>query len=310
MSPALAALGATGLLGLVALILAVRELTEYRLAERVRRAALGGATPARGGFAGLGSLGGALLRLIDLSGLVRFLASPQDRVQIERGLAPFGVPTAAAAPLLVVVKLVFLLGAPAGALAWHELSGREGSALATGLLGLAAGVMAPNLLLGQLRKRRIATLNRGLADALDLLVVCAEAGLGLESAIDRVAADMRRSNPAMAMEFAVLAQEMRLLPDRSAAMERFAERAEVDGLKRLAATLSQALRYGTPLGQALRALAADERNQRMIRLEEKAARLPALLVLPLIMFILPPLFIVLVGPAMIQLLDSLGAIAS
>jgi tight adherence protein C len=309
MNAGLAAVGATLLFAVVAVILVGSELNEHRLAERVRRSALGTVAPARPGFGGLGSVTGALLRLVDLSGLVRFLASAQDRVQVERGLAPFGVPTAAAAPLLVMVKLLFLVGAPAAAIGWHQVTEQESSLLTTGLFGLAVGVMAPNMLLGQLRKRRIATLTRGLSDALDLLVVCAEAGLGLESAIDRVAADMRRSNPAMAMEFAVLAQEMRLLPDRAVAMERFAERAEVDGLKRLSATLAQAMRYGTPLGQALRALAADERNMRMIRLEEKAARLPALLVLPLIMFILPPLFIVLVGPAFIQLMDSFGALS-
>lgn len=309
MSTGLAAVGTTLLLALVAVILVGSELTEHRLSERVRRSALGAVAPARPGFGGFGGITGALLRLVEVSGLVRFLASAQDRVQVERGLVPFGVPTAAAAPLLVVLKLLFLVGAPSAAIGWHQMTEQESSLLTTGLFGLAVGVMAPNLLLGQLRKRRIATLTRGLADALDLLVVCAEAGLGLESGIDRVAADMRRSNPAMAMEFAVLAQEMRLLPDRAAAMERFAERAEVDGLKRLAATLSQAMRYGTPLGQALRALAADERNMRMIRLEEKAARLPALLVLPLIMFILPPLFIVLVGPAFIQLMDSFGALS-
>lgn len=98
-----------------------------------------------------------------------------------------------------------------------------------------------------------------------------------------------------------------MLPDRSVAMERFAERAEVEGLRRLAATLAQAMRYGTPLGQALRALAADQRNERLMRLEAKAARLPALLVLPLVLFILPPLFLILVGPSILRLIDAVGS---
>jgi tight adherence protein C len=168
--------------------------------------------------------------------------------------------------------------------------------------------MLPNMIVSQLRKRNQAVLNRAMADTLDLMVVCAEAGLGLESAIDRVAAETRKATPQMAMEFAQLSQEMRMMPDRSQAMERFAERAEVEGLRRLASTLAQAMRYGTPLGQALRALAADQRQERMTRLEEKAARLPALLVVPLIVFILPPLFLVLVGPSMLQLFDVVGTL--
>lgn len=308
MTPVLAALGATLLLALVAFLLAIGELNDYRMAERVRRAALGTAPAAAAPSGkGLAAIGGSLLRLIDVSGLVRLLASQQDRVQMERLVTPLGMPVALAAPLLVAVKLFFMLGAPAAAAAWHISSGREGSILVTVLVGLGVGVLLPNTILTKLRNRRVANLNRAMADTLDLLVVCAEAGLGLESAIDRVAADLRRANPAMALEFGQLAQEMRMMPDRGAALDRFAERAEVEGLKRVAATLSQSMRYGTPLGTALRALAADERNLRMIRMEEKAARLPAMLVLPLIMFILPPLFIVLVGPALVQLLDSLGS---
>jgi tight adherence protein C len=307
MTPVLAALGATLLLALVAFLLAISELTDYRMAERVRRTALG-TSPAPSSTRGAAAIGGSLLRLLNVSGVVGLMASQQDRIQIERLLTPLGVPVALAAPLLVAVKLLFMLGIPAAAATWHISTNHDGSMVVTVLLALAAGVLLPNTLLTRLRNRRIANLNRAMADTLDLLVVCAEAGLGLESAIDRVAADLRRANPSMAMEFAQLAQEMRMLPDRGAALERFAERAEVDGLKRVAATLSQAMRYGTPLGQALRALAADERGLRMIRLEEKAARLPALLVLPLILFILPPLFIVLVGPALVQLLDSLGSL--
>jgi tight adherence protein C len=306
MSPFYAGLAAAGLLAIVAVALVANELAEHRLAERVRRTAVG-AVPDKAPRRSLASLGAGVLRLLDVSGMVRFLASQQDRIQVERTLVPLGVPATMAAPLLVAVKLLFLVAGPAAALAWHIGSGRGGNMALPLLMGAAAGVLAPNMILSQLRKRRVAALNRGMADTLDLLVVCAEAGLGLESAIDRVSNDLRRANPAMSLEFALLSQEMRLLPDRSAAMERFAERAEVEGLRRVAATLSQAMRYGTPLGTALRALAADERQARLIRMEEKAARLPALLVLPLILFILPPLFLVLVGPSILQLFDAIGA---
>jgi tight adherence protein C len=306
MTPLIAGLAAAFILALVALSLAASEYTDHRMAERVRRAAIG-ATPETAPRRSLAAIGGGLLRALDLSGLVRFLASRQDRVQVERTLVPLGVPLTLAAPLLVAFKLFMLIAAPAAAVGWHVGTERAGSPLTPLIFGLGFGVLAPNMILAQLRKRRVAALNRGMADTLDMLVVCAEAGLGLESAIDRVASDLKRANPAMSQEFAQLSQEMRLLPDRSAAMERFAERAEVDGLRRVAGTLSQAMRYGTPLGTALRALAADERQARMIRMEEKASRLPALLVLPLILFILPPLFLVLVGPSILQLFDAIGS---
>ncbi len=307
MSALLPGLAAAVLLVVAAALLISSELSEHRLADRVRRAALGTGPVIKQRRSLLSILGG-LLRAIEVSGIVNSLASPKDKAQVERTLAPFGIPAATAHSILVATKLVFLILAPAVAMGWHYLSERQGSILLPLMIGAAAGIMLPNMIVSQLRKRNQNILNRAMADTLDLLVVCAEAGLGLESAIDRVAADLRKATPAMAMEFAQLSQEMRMMPDRSQAMERFAERAEVDGLRRLASTLAQAMRYGTPLGQALRALAADQRQDRMTRLEEKAARLPALLVVPLIIFILPPLFLVLVGPSMLQLFDVLGTL--
>lgn len=307
MSPLLPGLAAAVLLVVAAALLIGSELSEHRLADRVRRAALGTGPVIKQRRSLLSILGG-LLRAIEVSGIVNSLASPKDKAQVERTLAPFGIPAATAHAILVATKLVFLILAPAAAMGWHYLSERHGSILLPLMIGAAAGIMLPNMIVSQLRKRNQNILNRAMADTLDLLVVCAEAGLGLESAIDRVAAELRKATPAMAMEFAQLSQEMRMMPDRSQAMERFAERAEVDGLRRLASTLAQAMRYGTPLGQALRALAADQRQDRMTRLEEKAARLPALLVVPLIIFILPPLFLVLVGPSMLQLFDVLGTL--
>ncbi len=305
MSTMFAGLAAAVLLVVAAALLIGSELAEHRLSDRVRRAALGTA-PAQRTRRSLVAIAGGLLRAIEVSGIVNAFASPKDRRQVERTLAPFGIPAATAHSMLVVIKLFFLVAAPATALGWHFLSERQGSLVMPLMIGGAAGILLPNMIVSHLRKRNQAVLNRAMADTLDLLVVCAEAGLGLESAIDRVAAETRKATPQMAMEFAQLSQEMRMMPDRSQAMERFAERAEVEGLRRLASTLAQAMRYGTPLGQALRALAADQRQERMTRLEEKAARLPALLVVPLILFILPPLFLVLVGPSMLSLVDVVG----
>jgi tight adherence protein C len=166
--------------------------------------------------------------------------------------------------------------------------------------------MAPNWVLGFMRKRYIKALQKGLPDAMDMLVVCAEAGLGLDSAVERVAREMAGSNQAVASEFALLAHELRVMPDRRQALTRLADRALVELLKRLAATLGQTFRFGTPLAQALRILAAEARQDRVARLENKAAQLPALMVLPLILFIMPCLFIVLVGPSVVTLSKSFG----
>ena len=171
---------------------------------------------------------------------------------------------------------------------------------------LAIGVLGPNWVIGMLRRPFQNQLRRGLPDALDLLVVAAEAGLGLETAVDRVSHEMRGSNRAIAMEMNTLLQELRILPDRRMALERMAERTDIEGFKRLGSTLSQTLRYGTPLAQALRVLASDMRQERMLRIEEKAIKLPAMLIGPLILFILPALFIALIGPSVLELGKSFG----
>ncbi len=117
---------------------------------------------------------------------------------------------------------------------------------------------------------------------------------------------MAGSNRAIALEMTILVQELRLLPDRRMALQRMGERTGMESFRRLGATLSQTLRYGTPLAAALRTLAAEMREERMLRIEEKAIRLPALLIGPLILFILPALFIALIGPSVVELGNSMG----
>jgi tight adherence protein C len=138
------------------------------------------------------------------------------------------------------------------------------------------------------------------------MVVCAEAGLGLESAIDRVAQETKQSNQAVSVEFQLLVQEMRILPDRRIALANLAERTGQPALKRLGGTIAQTLKYGTPLSEGLRSLAAEMRDERMIQFEERAGKLPALLVLPMILFILPCLFIILMGQPVSELIKVLG----
>jgi len=164
---------------------------------------------------------------------------------------------------------------------------------------------APDFTLSRLAARRRQRVERGLPDALDLLVICAEAGLSLDQSIEQVSEDLRASNPAVADEFATTAAEMRVLSNRAEALENLVQRTGVASLRGVTATLSQAIRFGTPLAESLRILAAEMRNERMLRIEERAARLPVLLALPLGLFILPALMIVIGTPIGLRFMDTL-----
>jgi len=171
------------------------------------------------------------------------------------------------------------------------------------------GWRLPDLLLSRLAARRRLQLERGLPDALDLLVICAEAGLSLDQAIAEVSEDLRTSDPAVAEEFAITASEMRVLSDRSEALENLARRTGVASLRSVIATLNQTIRFGTPLATSMRVLAAEMRNARLLRIEERTARLPVLLAIPLALFILPSLLLVIGTPVALRLADTLSSLA-
>jgi tight adherence protein C len=234
----------------------------------------------------------------------RALFSERDMLDLERTVAAAGLNPRRAVSTFVGFKVALLCVAPPIAYATALVLGMGYEVLAAGASG-ALGMMLPNWLLGRMRNRYLKELRRGLPDALDLMVVCAEAGLGLEMAVDRVAREIGRSNSAVAAEFSLFVHELRVLPDRRMALTRLSDRAVIDDLKRLTGTLAQTMRFGTPLAQALRSLAAEARQERMIRLETRAAKLPAMMVLPMIMFIMPVLFMVLAGPPIIALLQKM-----
>jgi tight adherence protein C len=171
--------------------------------------------------------------------------------------------------------------------------------------GVLVGAFAPTLFVKNTIASRGQKIQRGLPDALDLFVICAEAGLSLEAALTRVAREIGPNSPELADELGLTAIELGFLPNRRDALGNLAKRVETPSVRGLVNTLAQTEKYGTPLAQALRVLAAEFRNMRMMKAEEKAARLPAILTVPMILFILPPLFIILVGPAVIQVLAVL-----
>jgi tight adherence protein C len=159
------------------------------------------------------------------------------------------------------------------------------------------GLKSPDIYVANVKTKRVDALRKSLPDALDLLVVCAEAGLTLDSALNRVAKELGGASPELADELALTAIELGFLPERRQALINLSERVDLASLRGVVTTLIQSEKYGTPLATSLRVLSAEFRNERLMRAEEKAARLPAILTIPLIVFIMPALFVVLMGPA-------------
>lgn len=177
------------------------------------------------------------------------------------------------------------------------------------VLGAALiGWRAPDLALGQIARARRHRIERAFPDALDLLVISAEAGLSLDHGIDFVAREIGPLAAALGAEFTLASAELRVLGDRRLALQHFAERVNLSSVRSVVSTLGQTMRYGTPLAQSLRLLAAEMRSARLLRLEERAARMPVLLTLPLMTLILPSLILVVAGPAILRMIDALGAL--
>jgi tight adherence protein C len=170
---------------------------------------------------------------------------------------------------------------------------------------LIGSYKAPDLWLKNKINKRSSAVRKGLPDALDLLVICAEAGLTVDAAFNRVARELGKAYPELGDEFALTSIELGFLTDRRSAFENLANRIDLDAVRGVVTTMIQTEKYGTPLASALRVLAAEFRNERMMRAEEKAARLPAIMTVPLILFILPVLFIVILGPASCSISDNL-----
>jgi len=165
----------------------------------------------------------------------------------------------------------------------------------------------PEIILSRLSARRRLRLENGIPDALDLLVICAEAGLSLDNAIEYVGRALRPSSPEVAKEFAATAAEMQVLSVRGQALENLAERTGLASLRSIVVTLNQSIKFGTSLAESLRVLAAEMRTKTLARFEERAARLPVLLTMPLMAFVLPSLMVVIGTPLVLRIVDMLAA---
>jgi tight adherence protein C len=167
------------------------------------------------------------------------------------------------------------------------------------------GFLGPDLYISNETTKRQQRLSKSLPDGLDLLVICAESGLSLDAALERVSKELGGASPELAEELQLTSVELGFLPERRHALLNLNRRTNLSAIRGVVNTLVQTEKYGTPLSQSLRVLANEFRDQRLLRAEEKAARLPATLTVPMIVFILPVLFIVLVGPAVISVMDNM-----
>lgn len=238
---------------------------------------------------------------------LRLAGTAQDREQTARLLVQAGWRRPQALGWLMCAKYacgLLLCLAALGLLVSPQ--GRFGlSGLATGLLALFAGTTLPELVVKLRAARRHEALSRSMPDALDLMVICAEAGLPFPRILRTVSRELSLSAPAMADELAYTSAELQLLTDRAAALQNLALRTRVPVIESMVASLVQAERYGTPLAQALRTIAEESRSRFILALEEKAGKLPAQLSVPLMTLILPPVVAVVAAPALMRVIRSL-----
>ena len=178
----------------------------------------------------------------------------------------------------------------------------------SGLAGLVIGSIVPEYVLRALIARRTRNMSAALPDALDLIVMCLESGLTFERALVTVAEELRPIEASLAGELRMMEAELRLGSDRRMVLQEFHRRTEIDGLRDLAMTLIQSERYGTPLTQSMKNIAANERTQRALRIAARAERLPVLLTLPMLLLVVPGTMALVAGPAFLTAIQALGSL--
>jgi tight adherence protein C len=172
--------------------------------------------------------------------------------------------------------------------------------------GLTLGYYAPNVYISNVAQKRRDSIMRAFPDALDLLLICVESGMSVEMAIQKVSVEIGGSSIELAEELTLLTAELSYLPERRQAYEGMSRRTNHPGIKSVMTAMIQAERYGTPVGAALRVMAKENRDMRLSEAEKKAAQLPAKLTVPMILFFLPVLFVVIMGPALLRVSDMMA----
>ena len=231
------------------------------------------------------------------------LLSQRTLAELERTLQSGGFRDTSGLGLFIGCKLVLVVALPLMAFLLlrhaHVRPILHFGVIAGGGVG---GLLAPDMVIRRTRAAHLKAVERGLADGLDMMVICAEAGLALEPALRKVSLEIVHAHPKLAEELAITCSELQVIADSRTALINLGTRTGLASFKRLGTTLIQTIQYGTPLAVALRTLATELRGETLTRYEERAARLPVLLTLPMIIFILPCVFLVVAGPIAVQVL--------
>lgn len=238
------------------------------------------------------------------------LASPKERERLQRLLESAGYRASWQLDAFLLSKMGLLLVASLFAIWWQDIDSlkvllRPGP-MFKALFVLYLAVRIPDWLLNDKAKQRQLRIRSTVPQALDLLTICAEAGLSLDEALQRVAVEIDFAAPEIASEFRITRSELLVLSDRSEALRRMAERSGVRELELLAGTLIQSMRYGTPLASSLQMIASESRARQLAELEEKAGSIAARVGVPLIVMVLFPLIVLMAAPAVISLIETLG----
>ena len=245
---------------------------------------------------------GFMKQFLDRYDLHKLLESPGMREKLARaglrGQAPFVTflfLRIAMPPLLFVAALVLVFGV-------LHLTWPVNFKLMAAVAAALGGYYLPDVFLSNQASKRRESIMRAFPDALDLLLICVESGMSVEAAFNRVSQEVGTQSAELAEELALTTAELSYLPHRRQAFQNLASRCGHNGVKSVAAALIQAETYGTPVGQALRVTALENRELRMSEAERKAASLPAKLTVPMIVFFLPCLFVVIMGPAVLKIM--------
>jgi tight adherence protein C len=252
-----------------------------------------------------------MIKAASAVGPVAAFVLPKDeleRSKIMKKLYHAGFRTPTALQAFYLIKTVLILILPLGVLiasGWLPDTS-SGKIMLYAVIASGVGMLGPNIVLEKFVSRHKRALSNGFPDALDLLVVCVESGLGLAAAIQRVADELEVSHPELAYEFFTVNAEIRVGVKREDALKNLAERTGLDDIRGLVGLLVQAMRFGTGVADALRVYSEEFRDKRMQKAEEEAAKMGTKLVFPLVLFMFPIFFIVAIGPAVIRIIDAFG----
>lgn len=248
---------------------------------------------------------GFMKQTLDNLKLDKLLESPGTREKLTRAgyrgqgpLVTFMFFRFVMPPLVFIGALIYLFGISPFAWSFNlKMLASVGAAL--------FGYYLPDIFVTNRITKRQGSIMRGFPDALDLMLICVEAGMSIESAFNKVAQEVGSQSVELAEELGLTTAELSYLPDRRMAFQNLADRCGHSGVKSVATALVQSEKYGTPMGQALRVTAQENREMRMSEAERKAAALPSKLTVPMIVFFLPCLFVVIMGPAVLSVMDAM-----